>query len=57
MVMHKIFVTVTPTSINPTGSSMLQEGWVQMHNIPDEARGVEAVTVIAERAVWWMRCP
>jgi hypothetical protein len=42
MALHKIFVMVTPTSINPAASSMLQEGWLQMHHFPDEAKGLEA---------------
>jgi hypothetical protein len=50
MALHKIFVTVTPTNISPAASSVLQEGWVQMYDIPDEAKGLEAVTAIAERA-------
>jgi hypothetical protein len=50
MALHKIFVTVTPTNINPAASSVLQEGWVQMYDVPEEAKGVEVVTAIAERA-------
>jgi hypothetical protein len=50
MALHKIFFTVTPTNINTAASSVLQEGWVQMYDIPDEAKGLEAVTAIAERA-------
>lgn len=45
-----MFVTVTPTSLDPVVSSMLQEGWVQIHELPDFTRDVEAVTTIAERA-------
>jgi hypothetical protein len=45
---HKIVITVSPTDVNPASSSKLQEGWVLMSNIPDEARSVDAVTAIAE---------
>jgi hypothetical protein len=50
MALYKIIATVTPTSINPSVSVVLQEGCVQMHDVPDEARGAEAVTIIAEKA-------
>jgi hypothetical protein len=50
LALYKISVTVSPTTISPGVSSVLQEGWVQMFNVPDEAKGVEAVTAIAKRA-------
>jgi hypothetical protein len=46
--LHKIVITVTPTDVNPVTSSKLQEGWVLMSNIPDEARSVDVVTAIPE---------
>ncbi|KAM0851195.1 hypothetical protein ACQ4PT_052591 [Festuca glaucescens] len=50
MAMYNITVTIEPTSMDPAASSVLQTGWVQMHNIPDFARNVEAATAIAELA-------
>jgi hypothetical protein len=46
--LHKIVITVTPTDVNPVTSSKLQEGWVLMSNIPDEARSVDVVTATPE---------
>jgi hypothetical protein len=47
LALYKISITISPTTIIPGVSSVLQEGWVQMFNVPDEAKGVEAVTAIA----------
>jgi hypothetical protein len=49
LALYQLVVTITPTTMDPEASSVLQEGWVQLHNVPDHARGVEAVTLIAEK--------
>jgi hypothetical protein len=36
--------------MDPAASSVLQEGWVQLHEVPDQARSEEAATLIAEKA-------
>jgi hypothetical protein len=43
-------ITVSPTDINPAVSSRLQDGWVLLYNVPDEAKSVDAVIAIAELA-------
>jgi hypothetical protein len=50
MAVYNITATVTPSDLDPNIFSSLQSGWVQMFNVPDEARSVEAVTLIAEKA-------
>lgn len=50
MALYKMFVTITPTRMDPAVPSVLQEGRVQIHELPDFARSVEEVTTIAERA-------
>ena len=50
MAIHNISATVTHSSLAPTASVVLQTGWVLLSNIPDPARNVEAITLIAELA-------
>jgi hypothetical protein len=50
LALHKIVITVSPTNINPVVSSKLQEGWVIMYNVSDEAKSMDAATAIAELA-------
>ncbi|CAO2045335.1 unnamed protein product [Urochloa humidicola] len=46
--LYNITALVAHSSMDPMASSMLQTGWVMMHNIPAHARTVEASTLIAE---------
>jgi hypothetical protein len=39
LALYKISVTVSPTTMIPGVSSVLQDGWVRMSNIPDEVKG------------------
>ncbi|CAN6347363.1 unnamed protein product [Urochloa humidicola] len=48
--LYNITATISPSSIDPASSSALQEGWVKITNIPNNARSVEAITLIAELA-------
>jgi len=48
--LHNISATVTHSNVAPTASAVLQTGWVLLSNIPDSARNVEAITLIAELA-------
>jgi hypothetical protein len=50
LALYRLKVTITPTTLDLAASSVLQEGWVQMFNVPDHARSEEAVTLIAEKA-------
>jgi hypothetical protein len=50
LALFQLVVTITPTTMDPEASLVLQEGWVQLHNVPDHARSVEAVTLFAEKA-------
>jgi hypothetical protein len=50
LALYRLKVTITPTTLDLAASSVLQEGWVQMFNVPDHARSKEAVTLIAEKA-------
>ncbi|CAN6305507.1 unnamed protein product [Urochloa humidicola] len=48
MALYHSWATVSPSTRDHAASSMLQMGWVQMYNVPNHARTVEAVTLIAE---------
>ncbi|CAN6302031.1 unnamed protein product [Urochloa humidicola] len=50
MALNNIWATVCPSTRDPAASSTLQKGWVKIFNVPDKARNVEAVTLIAELA-------
>lgn len=50
MTLYNTWATVTPSSRDPAASSMLQTGWIQMYNVPDRARNLDAATLIAELA-------
>ncbi|CAN6233915.1 unnamed protein product [Urochloa humidicola] len=50
MGLYNTWATFSPSTRDPAASSVLQTGWVQLHNIPDPARNVDAVTLIAELA-------
>ncbi|CAN6309400.1 unnamed protein product [Urochloa humidicola] len=50
MGLYNTWATFSMTTRNPKSSSMLQTGWVQLYNIPDCARNVDATTLIAELA-------
>jgi hypothetical protein len=49
LALYNISATLTPTKINMAVSSVLQEGWVQLFYVPDFARTIDAVTMIAEK--------
>jgi ribosomal protein L18E len=49
LALYNISTTLTPTEINTVVSSVLQEGWVQLFYVPDFARTIDAVTLIAEK--------
>lgn len=46
MAVYNTWATISPSLRDPSSSSTLQKGWVQMFNIPDRARNVEAATLI-----------
>jgi hypothetical protein len=50
LALHNILATVAQSDLDPFASSVLQTGWVQMYNIPDFAKSIEAITLIAELA-------
>lgn len=50
MAVYNTWATVFPSFRDPSSSSTLQKGWVQMFNIPDQASNVEAATLIGELA-------
>ncbi|CAO2194224.1 unnamed protein product [Urochloa humidicola] len=50
LALYKISAKISITTMEATASATLQTGWVQLSNIPDRARTVEAVTLIAELA-------
>jgi hypothetical protein len=50
LALYKISVTIEASDMDPAVSSLLQTGWVQLANVPELARNVEAVTAIAELA-------
>uniref|UniRef100_K3Y1U8 Uncharacterized protein n=1 Tax=Setaria italica TaxID=4555 RepID=K3Y1U8_SETIT len=50
LALYNISATVAPSNLDPTASTHLQIGWVQVLNVPGPARVVEAVTLIAELA-------
>ncbi|KAG2568785.1 hypothetical protein PVAP13_7NG400750 [Panicum virgatum] len=47
---HNISATIAQSDLDRFVSSVLQTGWVQMYNIPDFTKSIEAVTLIAELA-------
>lgn len=50
MALYNTWATISLSTRDPASSSTLQTGWVQLHNVPDWARNVEAVTLIGELA-------
>ncbi|CAO2177896.1 unnamed protein product [Urochloa humidicola] len=47
---YNIVAKLSHSNMDPTASSVLQTGWVQIFNIPPRACNVDAVTLIAELA-------
>lgn len=50
LALYKILVTFSPSTMDPVVSSTLQNGWVQLFNVPDQARNADVVTTMAELA-------
>ncbi|CAN6248592.1 unnamed protein product [Urochloa humidicola] len=50
MALYNTWATFSHSTRDPAASSVLESGWVQIFNIPDHARNVDAVTLIAELA-------
>lgn len=50
MALYNTWAKVTPSTRDPKASSELQTGWIQLWNVPDRARNVEAVTLVGELA-------
>ncbi|CAO2188685.1 unnamed protein product [Urochloa humidicola] len=50
MAKHNLMARISVSNRDPRATSQLQTGWVHVYNIPDRARNVEAVTLIAELA-------
>ncbi|CAL4989033.1 unnamed protein product [Urochloa decumbens] len=50
MALYNIWAKISMSTMNSAASTVLQTGWVLMHNVPDKAKSVEAVTLIAELA-------
>ena len=48
LALYNISATVTPSSMDLAASSILQEGWVLLSNVPTPAKTVEAVTLITQ---------
>ncbi|CAL5013854.1 unnamed protein product [Urochloa decumbens] len=50
MSLYNIWAKISISHRDPTASSVLETGWVHLFNVLDQARSVEAVTLIAELA-------
>lgn len=50
MTLYNTFATVSPSTRDPTTTSMLETGLVKLCNVPNRARSVEGVTLIGELA-------
>ena len=50
LTLYNISVTISHLTIDPRACSVLQTGWVQISNVPDSARNLEAISLIAELA-------
>jgi len=49
-VLFSINVSISRSSLDPMASTVLQIGWIQLFNVPEPAKNIEAVTLIAELA-------
>jgi hypothetical protein len=43
LALYRLKVTITLITLDPATSSVLQEGWVHLFNVPDHARGDQEV--------------
>ncbi|CAN6166580.1 unnamed protein product [Urochloa humidicola] len=50
MALYNIVTKISISNTEATASALLQTGWVQLLNVPDGARNVDAVTLVAELA-------
>ena len=50
LALHSLKAKVSKSELAPGASAMLQTGWVKMFEVPDYARNLEAVKLIAELA-------
>ena len=48
LALYNILATVSHSNLDLVASLVLQNGWVLLYNVPDPAKNVEAITLIAE---------
>ena len=50
LALFNITVSISHSNLDPRASSVLQTGWILLHDAPDQAKNLEAVKLIAELA-------